>query len=213
MSTTRTDNMRRRRERILDEARKMIASGGFEALKFRELAQRSKVTAPTIYNLVGNKEELLKALTLGTLENYETLLARQMPCPAADLPVLMAETFRHMILQEGESFRATALANEKLEAQKEKPGEFGFRRAQVRSIIKRLFYQSAAEGLLREDVDHALLVEQAVVIQQVAVRDWAHRLISMPAFYRRSLGGLYTTLAADAVDDYRAQLIEKLRAL
>ena len=205
--------MRRRRERILDEARKMIASGGFEALKFRELAQRSDVTAPTIYNLVGNKEELLKVLTLGTLENYESLLARHLPCSAADLPILMADTFRHMIVQEGESFRATALANEKLEAQKEKPGEFGFRRAHVRKIIKKLFEQSTAEGLLRDEIDHSLLVEQAVVVQQVAVRDWAHRLISMPAFYRRALGGLYTTLAADAVEDYRAQLLQKLRDL
>ena len=118
-----------------------------------------------------------------------------------------------MIARQGAYFRATVLANERLEAQREKPGEFGFRRAEVRKILKKLFQQSLDEGLLKGEIDHRLLIDQAVVIQEVALRDWAHRLISRPAFHRRLLAGLYTTLFCDATEDYRASLTRKLQVL
>ncbi len=70
--------MAERRERILEAARELIARNGFDGLTMRELARESQVTAPTLYNLVGNKEEVLFAAveqqTLGfvaTLERTE----------------------------------------------------------------------------------------------------------------------------------------------
>ena len=71
MESTRALNMQKRRETILAQARRVIVEQGFDALNLRDLAQDSGVTVPTIYNLIGNKEELLKALTMGALENYE----------------------------------------------------------------------------------------------------------------------------------------------
>ena len=53
--------MRRRREQILEAARGIIAERGFEALTMRELAAASRVTVPTVYNLVGSREEVLFA--------------------------------------------------------------------------------------------------------------------------------------------------------
>jgi AcrR family transcriptional regulator len=55
------EQMAERRERILSAAREIIGERGYEALTMRELARRSRVTVPTIYNLVGGKEELLFA--------------------------------------------------------------------------------------------------------------------------------------------------------
>ena len=213
MSDTRNANMEKRRRRIIAEAHTMLAEGGFERLNLRDLATAADVTVPTVYNLIGNKEALLKALTLGSMETYENELAGQLPCPAADLPGIMADVFSGMISRQGAYFRATVLANERLEAQREKPGDFGFRRDEVRKILKTLFQQSRDEGLLKGEIDHRLLIDQAVVIQEVALRDWAHRLISRPAFHRRLLAGLYTSLYCDATAAYRASLTDKLRAL
>jgi AcrR family transcriptional regulator len=53
--------MAERRERILASARELIAEGGFEALTTRVLARRARVTVPTIYNLIGAKDDVLFA--------------------------------------------------------------------------------------------------------------------------------------------------------
>ena len=47
-------NMAKRRQRILAEARRLIARGGIEALNLRKLAAAAEVTVPTIYNVRSN---------------------------------------------------------------------------------------------------------------------------------------------------------------
>jgi len=51
--------MRERRERILGAARSIIAEAGYPGLSMRALAQASRVTVPTIYNLIGTKEDVV----------------------------------------------------------------------------------------------------------------------------------------------------------
>ena len=53
--------MAERRQRILAAARAIVAKRGYEALTMRELAQASRVTVPTLYNLIGGKEAVLAA--------------------------------------------------------------------------------------------------------------------------------------------------------
>jgi AcrR family transcriptional regulator len=50
-----------RRQRILDVARLLIADRGYEGVTMRELAEKSLVSVPTLYNLFGGKNELLFA--------------------------------------------------------------------------------------------------------------------------------------------------------
>ena len=65
--TTRSKNMAKRREAILREARSLIANEGFEALKIRDLAARAGLTVPTIYNLIGGKNEILAVIILSLI--------------------------------------------------------------------------------------------------------------------------------------------------
>jgi AcrR family transcriptional regulator len=53
--------MAERRRRILAAARAIVAKRGYEALTMRELAEASRVTVPTLYNLIGGKEAVLAA--------------------------------------------------------------------------------------------------------------------------------------------------------
>ena len=58
---TRRQQMDERRERILEAARGLIESRGYQGLTMRDLARISGVTVPTVYNLIGSKEEVLFA--------------------------------------------------------------------------------------------------------------------------------------------------------
>jgi AcrR family transcriptional regulator len=50
-----------RRATILETARVMIAEVGYEAVKVRDLAERCRVSVPTLYNQFGGKDGLLGA--------------------------------------------------------------------------------------------------------------------------------------------------------
>ena len=68
--------MAERRERILEAARSIIAERGYEGLTMRDLAHASRVTVPTIYNLVGSKEQVLFAAVEQTTGSFVSGLER-----------------------------------------------------------------------------------------------------------------------------------------
>ena len=213
MSDTRTLNMEKRRERILAEARQMLAEGGFDALNLRDLAEMSEITVPTIYNLIGNKAAVLKSIVLGAFADYEASLEEKLPCPTEERPALMMATFAELIGGNEDAYRATAMATERLEAESELDDDYGFKRAPLRKYAGELCADALAEGLLRGEIDSHLLVEQMIANHQVAFRDWAHRVISLEGLRKQSLRGFYLALAADATDTYRETLVKALRAL
>ena len=57
----RAQQMEERRERILASACEIVAELGPAGLSMRDLARRSRVTVPTIYNLVGGRDAVLFA--------------------------------------------------------------------------------------------------------------------------------------------------------
>jgi AcrR family transcriptional regulator len=205
--------MQRRRERILAEARAILAEQGFEALNLRDLADISEVTVPTIYNLIGNKEQVLQALMLGAFGDFEEELEQRLPCPAIELAELMGDTLQSLLARDEAFYRASALANERLESQPSQHGNSGIRRETLRRYMGYLCQVLLDDGLLKGQVSQELLVEQMVSLHQVAFRDWAHRLIDLREFRRTSLQGFYVTLAADATEEYHRQLIEALNQL
>ena len=213
MSDIRTLNMEKRRERILEQARKMLAEGGFDALNLRYLAEASDITVPTIYNLIGNKAEVLKALVMGAFADFEASLENRLPCPTQGLPALMMSTFAEIIARDESYYRATALASERLENASDEHGDYGYKRGPLRKYAGMLCRSARKEGLLRGEIDSELLVEQMVGNHQVAFRDWAHHVISLEELRKQSLAGFYIALAADAVDSYRTDINKALREL
>ena len=213
MSDTRTLNMERRRERILEQARKMLAEGGYDALNLRCLAEVSGITVPTIYNLIGNKAEVLKALVMGAFADFEASLESKLPCPTEQLPAMMMSTFAQMIAHDEGYYRATALASERLEIESDEHGDYGFKRAPLRKYAGQLCRDARVEGLLRGKIDSEQLVVQMTCTHQIAFRDWAHHAISLEEFKNQSLCGFYVALAADAVDSFRDSLAAKLESL
>lgn len=213
MSDIRTLNMEKRRERILEQARKMLAEGGFDALNLRYLAEASDITVPTIYNLIGNKAEVLKALVMGAFADFEASLENRLPCPTEELPATMMSTFVEMIARDESYYRAAALASERLENESDEHGGYGFKRGPLRKFAGRLCRSAREEGLLLGEIDSELLVEQMIGNHQVAFRDWAHHVISLDELEKQSLRGFYIALAADAVSGFRDNLAVRLKKL
>ena len=56
-----TKQREQRKQRILEVARPLIADQGYEGVTMRDLAEKSLVSVPTLYNLFGGKNDLLFA--------------------------------------------------------------------------------------------------------------------------------------------------------
>lgn len=85
--------MAERRQRILESARRLIELHGYEGFTMRQLAGESRVTAPTLYNLVGNKEQVLFAAVEEQTLAFVAALERIPP----DLVSLVDATVRQLV--------------------------------------------------------------------------------------------------------------------
>ncbi len=148
MASVRSLNKQKRRDRILAEARNLIAREGFDALSLRELAVAADVSVPTIYNLIGCKEQLLKMLVLGAFADFEKLMQQKPSVPVVKLPAKMLDTLIEMISGDPDYYRATFLASERIEGQQGVPGDAGFRRVALRRLAAKLI-EEAQERLAK----------------------------------------------------------------
>jgi AcrR family transcriptional regulator len=85
--------MAERRERILEAARERIETRGYDGLTMRDLAAASRVTVPTIYNLIGSKEEVL----LAAVEEQTRLFAQSLERARGDLIAVVDATVKHLL--------------------------------------------------------------------------------------------------------------------
>lgn len=72
MTGIREKGKARRKERIIQSAKRLLASGGLEALSTRKLAEEAELSVHTLYTLVGTKEQILEAVME---DNHNRVLA------------------------------------------------------------------------------------------------------------------------------------------
>ena len=72
----REKNIEARRQLILKAARLLLSRGGLKALSMRKLAEESSLSVNTLYNLWGNREDILRALTADAKRQLEASLPK-----------------------------------------------------------------------------------------------------------------------------------------
>jgi AcrR family transcriptional regulator len=206
-------NMRLRRARILAAARGLLVRGGFEALNLRELARAAEVTVPTIYNLVGSKEEVLIALFREVLDEIEARIGspRNLAPLAAATAVVTEST--GLFAEDEDFYRTAFLAVEYLD----EAGAAGERVAQLYAWGERLitagFEACRSARLLRGRIPAGTLGELVLRSYRTNCRAWAFGRFGIEEFRRLALTDLYVTLAADAVESFQSSLNRRIAAL
>ena len=213
MSSTRQINMQKRRERILSEAQKIISEQGFDAFNLRDLADLSGLTVPTVYNLIGNKDEILMALIAGGYAELDERFRERPVVSASELPTAITKIMIDLLASKEDYYRATAMASENMKGREEVFRKTGVMRTTLGNIASTLCESALKEGLLKGNISQTILADQMVAALQLSFRDWAYRLISLEEMRTTSLAGLYVVLAADAVDSYRVDINKALKDL
>tara|TARA_R110002073_G_scaffold51602_2_gene135352 strand:- start:877 stop:1581 length:705 start_codon:yes stop_codon:yes gene_type:complete len=210
MNSVRGRNMQKRRTRILAEARALLARGGFEALNLRDLARQAEVTVPTIYNLIGKKEEVLIALAADVVDEVEMRID---PAHNADpLSVASAVVVESVqLFREDETFyRSAVLAVEWLDHVRQQHQEVEQLYAWVGSLLRPGIAACREAGLLRGRVPLESMTKLITRNYRMSCRAWALGYCSLDEFRDQTISDLYIVLAADAVDTFHAQLLRKI---
>ena len=205
--------MQKRRDRILSEARTLLADGDPAAFSLRKLAAASSVTVPTIYNLIGNRDAILVALVSEMIEHIERHLdglEDAHPLEMAEAVVVIATA---AVGANEEFHRAANLALLRLSNDDSVSAEYSRHHDRCVELQHRATHRAQEQGLLRGDIDAQLLARQIFRNYLQASSDWAHRRIDVGTFRSRALLGVYLYLAADAESDFRNVLLNKIATL
>lgn len=178
--------MAERRHRILEAARQLIESEGYERLKMRDLAEASDVTVPTIYNLIGNKEQVL----LAAVEEQTAAFVAGLERESGDL-IAVAEATVRQLQRRPRYYRSLllALANSNQAA--------GARRFVWRALadqIDRAVAELSSEGDLVDWVDEHTLKERLHARIDATAIEWARGTLTAVAFRSAALFDVSTTM-------------------
>ena len=211
LPATRLRNIDARRQRILDSASYMLAGGGLAGLTLRALAEKAGITVPTIYNLIGAKEQVVAALIGAALDGMDAALlaapdlrgiARAEAAVQASADLYFADPGRYSAV-----FRAMQELQGKPEAAALGPL---FRRA------GEVFCVAVREALEDGDLHGRLLpvpLGHHILHAQVETfRLWGIGALPEEAARARALYALYVSLLADATKPTRRLLLERMRA-
>lgn len=210
-NATRQANKELRRQRILDLARDMIATRGFEALTISELAKQSGVSIPTIHNLFGKKHDIFEELCSEMVVKIEQVISR----PEASDPIDAAEIFIDNLLdlyRKDEAFyRAAFVAGERIDLFEHQLPSGIFNKSL--KIGQQICVSAKERGYLKGQIDSLWLAEQLFGCQRLARQDWVNGYIDLKRYRSQVLIGMYITYAADANDAFKRRLFEQINVL
>ena len=200
-----------RRARIISEAHRMIGRDGFDGLSLRKLAAAAGVTVPTIYNLIGSKEQILVELFRAWIVQVEAAMDQI----EADQPLEIAEsiitTAIELIREDEVFFRAAHLAMDRLIEARGVGVNFQNLGQKAGDMQTRAVRAAQEQGLLRGDIPAETLGRHIYFTYSEASRYWTHGFSDLETFRDVALTGVYTHFLSDAVEAFRPELLKRLR--
>jgi|SaaInlV_120m_DNA_3_1039746.scaffolds.fasta_scaffold21831_2 AcrR family transcriptional regulator len=208
---TRSKNMTKRRATILREARNVIANDGFDALKIRDLAARAGLTVPTIYNLIGGKDDILATIIKELVEQLQIIQDQVGSATVEESFAKQIHNLAHHFATDEAFYRAAFIAGDR-SGLFEQSSEEGIFARFVRQPIEAC-RRAVEQKLLRGNIPPEVLGPQIYGCYRSARQDWANGYFDLDGFRRQALTGIFLCLAADANPTFRARLMAQISKL
>ncbi len=162
--------MAERRARIVAAAQAIIGERGYTAITMRDLARVSRVTVPTLYNLIGSKDEVVIAAVADRTERYVERLAPLAGLAPAERVLAIVDAVVEEFLSAPLYYRAmlgmiyASPAAASLRAQTSR---------EVQQPLEHALAELAAKGELAAWADPRALANQIEALAQVASLRWS----------------------------------------
>jgi len=206
----RVANMRARRARILAAASARLAQGGYGALTLRELARDAEVTVPTIYNLIGAKEEVVVALVEQALDLLEAHLEDMPPMRGlARAEAVIAGSFTLFAGSTSKVFCSVFRCLQEMIAHSEK-NTLGPMFSRAGKVYEQAILEASEAGMLRGDLLVLPLAHHILHGVTETFKLWGVHALPIADAEARAFYTLYTSFLADSTPGGREMLLAKL---
>jgi AcrR family transcriptional regulator len=182
----------------------------------RKLAKEADLSVTTLYNLVGSREDILRALIEDSTGRFDSTVTVPEE-PAGDSisrAVTAFESVLRYLIDEAAILKPMIVANMATgyieELGKE---EHGLYLRGAKDAVRECLRDAVADGQIRDVVSLRFLERQFYVGLELALDRWAFGLVDEDDFRAKCLWGAYLTLLAFASSDNRPQLEVELQQL
>ncbi len=206
-------NKEERRQRILDAARRMLVRDGYRGLNVRALAKEAGVTQPTLYNLIGGKEQILFELVSRMVDVMETRVPAFVGDEEGDVLAFVERSIlvsAELFSEDPDYYRAALIAANYAENQHR---FWSFDSGILRRVLEfptNVCRALAEQGLMRGDFAPDVLGEYVVHGFRSALRDWAAELTTLEEYRRWTLRCGLSGILLDAGEPLREMIRPRL---
>ena len=205
-----------RRQRILESARRLIASGGMQTVTMRRLAKDADLSVTTLYNLIGGRGKIVAALIDDAIDRMDDVLTREAPLddPIERCRAVVTVSIEYVVRNE-EIFRPLALSvagyvTDGISDGDEAKRSISNRASRMQSLAIR---EAIAQELLIDLLDPDCLGSQIYHGWEAAFFLWGQGVLDEADFRARALYGLYVALLGISSEKLRPTIESQLRSL
>jgi AcrR family transcriptional regulator len=199
-------NKAKRRDAILDAAVVLLGTRDSKDITTEEIATLAGVSAATVYNLVGTRNELMYQLVSRILTDLaESLQALNPGNPIAAAQLIIDHTVRAFVSNPNAYRQVVAVTQRAAAAHPTPVDPSSFQVVAMR--------QAQSMGIIRNDIDASGLARQIFISYTGAAMQWSAGRLDDAGLLTAARHGLFTVLAAAATDDHREEFIDRMRPL
>lgn len=201
--------MQKRRDSILKATALIVVEEGVDSVTLAKVADIAGVTAPTVHNLFGKKQDIFHVMIVQVRTwMFEVISANEEAKSLQDIEDGIVRLFEQLAEQEL-FFKAGFMVGERCGSFRR--DELAYKTATSGAVQK--YQHLISTGYLKGNVHPADLAKCMNDTFRLLRGDWIRGHLSLSAFEDRFRWSLYVTLMADAVPDFGACLLERLKTV
>ena len=203
-------NKKLRRQRILDLAVHLIATDGIEGFTINRLAREAGVSTPTIHNLFGKKNDIIKELVSNLIQHMSGLTVQSPPIDPIENAKFLLGNMITEFEKNTDFFRVALMSAEQLGLFHPNLPNGLFQEAQKVAAPRKEWYES---GLLLGNIEPSVIMKRVHNSNRLGRLDWASGYIDLNQMRQQVLESILLAYASDASPEYHVRLCEEINSL
>ena len=208
-NATRQANKKLRRERIFATAKRLIASKGLEDFTISELANEAGVTTPTIHNLFGKKNDIVKELVSTLIKEVQGVTSAP-PIDPIENTAFFVDNVTAQFEQDIDFYRAAFMSADHLKLFDPRIPDGLFQQARQLATPNKEWYE---KGLLLGNIKPHVIRDRVHNSNRLARIDWVNGYIDLNQYRHQVVRSILLVYAADASQELKVRLVEEINTL
>jgi AcrR family transcriptional regulator len=202
----------RRKQQIIQAAKRLLASGGIDALSTRKLAEAADLSVHTLYALVGSKNKILEAVME---DNHNRVLGDILKInakhPVEQIFAMIDSTYR-IIAEDSAAQTSLMRVLMTLYDEGSLDPEPWWMMAQEKGWLKSAVEEAIGLGLFSTDFPAGIVADMLMKIYLANLRDYLFDKVSLEAFRDAATFEFWFCLSSLAADPVRADYAARAKA-